>query len=85
VHQNSSNSHKPPGGDGLKKFIKNNREQSGRQKGHGGKTLKMVEYPDKIVLHPVKEIYECVKDLEEAEVLRTERKQVFDLPEKSRV
>ena len=86
LHQNSSNSHKPPSSDGLKKVIKNNRvptnRKSGGQKGHEGKTLKMVEHPDKIIFHSVKGICDCGKDLEEAEVLRIERRQVFDLPKK---
>jgi len=86
LHQNSSNSHKPPSSDGLKKIIKNNRvptnRKSGGQKGHEGKTLKMVENPDKIILHSVKGVCDCGKDLEEAEVLRIERRQVFDLPKK---
>ena len=86
LHQNSNNSHKPPSSDGLKKVIKNNRvptnRKSGGQKGHEGKTLKMVENPDKIILHSVKGVCDCGKDLEEAEVLRIERRQVFDLPKK---
>ena len=86
LHQNSSNSHKPPSSDGLKKVVKNNRvptnRKSGGQKGHEGKTLKMVEHPDKIILHSVKGVCDCGKDLEEAEVLRIERRQVFDLPKK---
>jgi transposase len=86
LHQNSSNSHKPPSSDGLKKVIKNNRvptnRKSGGQKGHEGKTLKMVEHPDKIIFHSVKGVCDCGKDLEEAEVLRIERRQVFDLPKK---
>jgi transposase len=86
LHQNSSNSHKPPSSDGLKKVIKNNRvptnRKSGGQKGHEGKTLKMVEHPDKIIFHSVKGVCDCGKDLEEAEMLRIERRQVFDLPKK---
>ena len=86
LHQNSSNSHKPPSSDGLKKVIKNNRvptnRKSGGQKGHEGKTLKRVENPDKIILHSVKGVCDCGKDLEEAELLRIERRQVFDLPKK---
>lgn len=86
LHQNSRNSHKPPSSDGPRKPIKNNREPSGRkngaQEGHEGKTLKMVENPDKVIRHRVRGKCSCGKNLEEVEVLRIERRQVFDLPEK---
>jgi len=53
LHQYSGNSHKPPGSDGYRKEIKNNRGKSsksqGAQKGHEGKMLKMVTAPDKFI------------------------------------
>jgi hypothetical protein len=42
----------------------------------------MVENPDKVILHSVKGKCSCGRNLEEMEVLRVERKHVFDLPEK---
>ena len=46
IGKDSHNSHKPPGSDGNKKTIKNNRTKSdakvGGQLGHEGKTLQMV-------------------------------------------
>lgn len=86
LNKDSSNSHKPPSSDGYRKVIKNNREKSGKsqgaQKGHKGKTLKMVIDPDKVIEHKVKGTCQCGKDLEQASVVRIERRQVFDLPEK---
>ena len=86
LRQYSGNSHKPPGSDGYRKEIKNNREKSsksqGAQKGHEGKMLKMVGTPDKIVKHKVQGQCKCGNDLEQAQLLRTERRQVFDLPDK---
>ncbi len=53
LYQYSGNSHKPPGSDGYRKEIKNNRGKSsksqGAQKGHEGKMLKMVTAPDKFI------------------------------------
>ena len=86
LNKNSSNSHKPPSSDGYRKGIKNNREKSGKsqgaQKGHKGKTLQMVSKPDKVIEHKVKGECQCGRDLEQAPVLRIERRQVFDLPGK---
>jgi len=86
LNKDSSNSHKPPSSDGYKKEVKNNREKSGKrqgaQKGHQGKTLQMVYNPDKVIEHKVQGHCQCGKDLEQAPVVRIERRQVFDLPEK---
>ena len=86
LNKDSSNSHKPPSSDGYSKEIKNNREKSGKsqgaQEGHKGRTLQMVTHADKIIEHKVKRECKCGKDLSQARVLRIERRQVFDLPEK---
>jgi transposase len=83
--KNSTNSHKPPSSDGLKKpKPKSRREkgqrQSGGQPGHKGETLTMVDTPDEIVLHPVTVCSHCQHDLTEATVTRVIRRQVFDMP-----
>ena len=86
LHQNSQNSHRSPSTDAFKKPIKNSREPSnkkqGGQKGHEGRTLKMVENPDKIVEHKVSGKCQCGRDLNEIGVERIIRKQEFELPEK---
>ncbi len=86
INQNSRNSNKPPSSDGYRKGIQNNREKSGKpqgaQKGHKGKTLKMVANPDKVIEHKAQGKCPCGHDLEQAPVVRIERRQVFDLPEK---
>lgn len=86
LDKNSSNSHKPPSSDGLRKVIKNNREKSGRQAGaqpgHEGKTLELVTEPDKIVRHAIKGHCACGKDLGNIKDKTILRRQVFDLPEK---
>ena len=86
LNKNSRNSHKPPSSDGLRKPVKNNREPSGKkpgaQKGHEGKTLQMVKNPDKVVEHKVKGKCSCGNNLEDAELLRIDRRQEFELPEK---
>ena len=53
---NSSNSHKPPSSDGYRKkrvqpALPKEKRASGGQVGHKGKTLRMVEKPDKVKVH----------------------------------
>lgn len=52
--QNSSNSHKPPSSEGYSKkplikaaLPKSEGKKSGGQRGHTGKTLQLVEHPDR--------------------------------------
>ena len=59
--KDSHNSSKPPSSDGLNKpKPKSSRTSSGRptggQPGHAGRTLRMVEKPDRQVSHPVNQI-----------------------------
>lgn len=83
INSNSSNSSKPPSSDGLKKkpaIPKSKSKKRGGQKGHKGKTLKMVEQPDHIVeLCPSKCL--CGTSLLSTEKTCKNVRQVFDLPE----
>ena len=84
LSKNSSNSHKPPSSDGLKRTIQNNRTKSDRkpggQSGHHGTTLPMVENPDKIIEHKVETCDHCGIDLKAIEASGFERRQVYDIP-----
>lgn len=82
----SHNSSKPPSSDGPGSTPrpKSRREPSGRksggQPGHVGHTLRQVETPDEIVIHPPLACRGCGERLDEAPVVRRERRQVLDLP-----
>ena len=82
--KNSRNSSKPPSSDkGRRKKKKNNRRSSdkpsGAQEGNPGETLNQVDKPDKSVSHRPKICDNCGGDLSDAEVVKTENRQVFDL------
>jgi len=82
----SHNSSKPPASDGpgSKPHPKSRRERSGRkpggQPGHVGQTLRQTETPDVIAVHPPIECRGCGQSLEQAAVVRRERRQVLELP-----
>lgn len=83
--KNSRNSSKPPSTDGFKKpspksLRKKKQNKSGGQRGHKGHTLKMVEKPDRIEVHPVDECEKCHRSLKEQQADHIEKRQVFDLP-----
>ena len=83
--KNSQNSSKPPSSDGLKKpspksLREKGKRKTGGQKGHKGKTLKMVSEPNHVELHAVTNCPECEADLSDVEVTEVERRQVFDIP-----
>lgn len=84
LNKDSKNSHKPPSSDGYKKQVQNNRIKSerkvGGQLGHEGKTLQMVENPDKIIEHKVNECLHCGMNLEKIGAAKLYRRQVHDLP-----
>jgi transposase len=82
----SHTSSEPPSSDGpgSKPHPKSRREPSGRkpggQPGHVGQTLRQVETPDVIAVHSPLACRGCGQQLDEAVVVRRERRQVLDLP-----
>ena len=85
LNQNSNNSHKPPSSDGLQKkpgLPSNSIKKTGGQFGHQGKTLKMVETPDQIIVHHIESCPCCQKVFSASDVEQTiQKRQVFDIPE----
>jgi len=84
LNKNSSNSSKPPSGDGYgKKPPKNSREKSGKttggQLGHVGKTLEKVQNPNEVIECKIQENCDCGCSLEKIESTKKTR-QVFDIP-----
>lgn len=84
LNLNSKNSHKPPSSDGLSKkpgLPKESPKKSGGQFGHKGKTLKMVDTLDAIVVHHVPFCPCCSKVFSAADVVEVvQKRQVFDIP-----
>jgi transposase len=82
----SHNSSKPPSSDGpgSKPHPKSRREPSGRkpggQPGHRGQTLQQVETPDAVAVDRPVACRGCGEGLDQASVVRCERRQVLDLP-----
>lgn len=87
ISQNSSNSHRPPSSDGLTKkpaFARPKGGKIGGQKGHDGKTLKMVITPDIVQSHQPDICTRCgasLLDKPNVDMKVYERRQVFDIPE----
>ena len=86
LNQNSSNSHRPPSSDGLKKppvkpaFPRKKGKKQGGQSGHKGRTLELIENPDHTIIHSPS-ICSCGTHLEQTPKSTKEKRQVFDLPE----
>jgi transposase len=85
--KDSHNSSKPPSSDGPgtpKRVPKSLRGTSGGrqggQPGHPGASLTLIERPDEVVVHRPATCAGCGQGLAEGTVLRTERRQVIDLP-----
>ncbi len=86
VAKTSRNSAKPPSTDGLAKpppkaLRKKTGRRPGGQGGHPGSTLRMVTDPDVRLAHEPGPCGGCGTSLAGRRVTRTERRQVFDLPE----
>lgn len=81
--KNSRNSSKPPSTDSKKK-IRSLRGKSdkpvGGQKGHKGRTLRIVKNPDQVIIHPVNECKSCGRSLRDTPIANHECRQVFDIP-----
>jgi len=83
LKKDSHNSSKPPSSDGFKKIPKVRKpsgKKPGGQKGHEGKTLRMVDEPDKVEVHEVECCEHCGKSLKKKKAIEYDRRQVFDLP-----
>ena len=86
VNQNSSNSHRPPSSDGLKKppskpaFPRKSGKKQGGQSGHKGRTLELIENPDHTIIHSPS-ICSCGTHLEQTPKSTKEKRQVFNLPQ----
>jgi len=83
--KDSHNSSKPPSSDGLakpkpKSLRPPSERPTGGQPGHPGRTLRMVEKPERTVRHPVERCSGCGRWLTQQAPDRVERRQVFDLP-----
>jgi transposase len=84
VKKNSSNSSKPPSGDGFGKKNKSLRiksqKKTGGQTDHQGTTLEWSEQVDEIVSHQVPQCYGCGSDLGAEPVAALRARQVYDIP-----
>jgi transposase len=82
--KDSHNSSKPPSSDGMKSAVKSLRESSGRksggQPGHEGRTLSQVEKPDTIKVHRCEGLCSCGRSLDQAQIVKRRKRQVFDIP-----
>jgi len=84
LHTDSHNSGKPPSSDGLARrgYAKRakSKRRPGGQPGHEGLTLKRVEHPDHVVVHPVARCRRCGASLRGQAIQGYDRHQVFDVP-----
>jgi transposase len=82
--KDSHNSSKPPSSDGLSHKTRSQRQKSakksGGQAGHVGRTLKLVEQPDTVVMHRPVQCAHCQHALGGIAGEVVERRQVHDLP-----
>jgi transposase len=82
LNQNSKNSSKPPSSDGFRKptNLRVPGGKNGAPKGHDGHTLRFVEQPDEVIIHPLPWCLHCSASLNEVTHSGYEKRQVFDLP-----
>jgi transposase len=82
--KDSHNSSLPPSSDRFVRPVKSLRHKSGKkpggQKGHCGHSLRHVETPDEVLIHPVDHCDHCQHDLHTSPADLPERRQVIDLP-----
>jgi transposase len=82
--KDSHNSSLPPSSDRFVRPPKSLRQKSGKkpggQAGHRGHSLKRVEIPDTVLVHPVVSCERCQQDLRTQPADVPERRQVMDLP-----
>jgi transposase len=88
IGRNPRNSSMPPSAEGFTKPPSPSRAErraaqrkQGKQPGAPGKHLAQVADPDAVVIHTPDACRGCGGDLSSAEVIDTEHRQVFDLPE----
>jgi transposase len=86
--RNPRNSSMPPSAEGFSKPPSPSRAErraagrkQGKQPGAPGKHLAQVVDPDHVIQHAPSSCSSCGSGLDDAEVVGTERRQVFDLPE----
>jgi transposase len=86
--RNPRNSSMPPSAEGFSKPPSPSRAErraagrkQGKQPGAPGKHLAQVVDPDHVIHHAPSSCSSCGSGLDDAEVVGTERRQVFDLPE----
>ena len=85
IDKDSSNSSKPPSTDNKlskkpQSKKRNNKRKRGGQSGHSGRTLKMTEHPDKVVVLQV-DTCSCGENLDSVDSSKVVERQSFDLPE----
>lgn len=83
--KNSTNSHKPPSTDGLRKPVtkslrKSSHRQTGGQLGHKGHTLVLTTTPDHVITYSPTHCTCCNTSLEHEAVKGYRIRQVYDLP-----
>jgi transposase len=84
VKKNSTNSSKPPSGDGFGKKTKSLRikgqKNTGGQTDHQGTTLEWSSQVDEVVSHQVQQCNECGAELGAEPVAAVRARQVYDIP-----
>ena len=82
LQQDSHNSHWPPSRNKgrIKSLRKPSGKKPGGQAGHEGRTLKLVNEPEQVVVHRPEQCVQCGHNLAEVVAVADERHQLFDLP-----